>query len=159
MWNLSFSTVTYFVNSLIITYFISIPRLSINLTTSVMHTAVVEKYRSPDGIVLVYRSATVYVAATSVITVRQYSLKTTLTFSEKKQRENFTVERIWTKLTGHYCCVTWPCPTKQRSTVFVLQILNIKIYRIYLNNPLLTVFYTNIHCWLFTARILAYDAS
>lgn len=49
-----------------------------------MQTAVVEKYRSPDGIVLVYRSATVYVAATSVITVRQYSLKTTLTFSEKK---------------------------------------------------------------------------
>lgn len=52
-----------------------------------MQTAVVEKYRSPDGIVLVYRSATVYVAATSVITVRQYSLKTTLTFSEKKLGE------------------------------------------------------------------------
>lgn len=41
------------------TYFVSIPRLSINLMTSVMHTAVVEKYRSPDGMVLVYRSATV----------------------------------------------------------------------------------------------------
>lgn len=63
------------------TYFVSIPRLSINLMTSVMHTAVVEKYRSPDDMVLVYRSATVYVAATRVITVRQYSLKTTLTFS------------------------------------------------------------------------------
>lgn len=65
------------------TYFVSIPRLSINLMTSVMHTAVVEKYRSPDEMVLVYRSATVYVAATRVITVRQYSLKTTLTFSEE----------------------------------------------------------------------------
>lgn len=54
-----------------------------------MHTAVVEKYRSADGIVLVYRSATVYVAATSVITVRQYSLKTTLTFSEKKKKTQF----------------------------------------------------------------------
>lgn len=63
------------------TYFVSIPRLSINLMTSVMHTAVVEKYRSPDEMVLVYRRATVYVAATRVITVRQYSLKTTLTFS------------------------------------------------------------------------------
>lgn len=72
------------------TYFVSIPRLSINLMTSVMHTAVVEKYRSPDGMVLVYRSATVYVAATSVITVRQYSLKTTLTFSEERQGENVT---------------------------------------------------------------------
>lgn len=41
------------------TYFVSIPRLSINLMTSVMQTAVVEKYRSPDGMVLVYRSATV----------------------------------------------------------------------------------------------------
>lgn len=59
-----------------------------------MHTAVVEKYRYPDGIVLVYRSATVYVAVTRVITVRQYSLKTTLTLSEKKPGENFTVERI-----------------------------------------------------------------
>lgn len=38
--------------------------------------------------VLVYRSATVYVAATSVITVRQYSLKTTLTFSEERRRGN-----------------------------------------------------------------------
>lgn len=70
------------------TYFVSIPRLSINLMTSVMHTAVVEKYISPDEVVLVYRSATVYAAATSVITVRQYSLKTTLTFSEEKQGEN-----------------------------------------------------------------------
>lgn len=101
----SFSTVAYFVNSLIITYFISMPRLSINLTTSVMHTAVVEKYSSPDGMVLVYRRATVYAAATSVITVRQYTLKTTLTFSEEKQGEHFTVEQI-TKPTGHYCCVT-----------------------------------------------------
>lgn len=58
--------------------------LSINLITSVMHTAVVEKYRSPDEMVLVYLRATVYVAATSVITVRQYSLKTTLTFSEER---------------------------------------------------------------------------
>lgn len=56
--------------------------------TSVMHTAVVEKYRSPDGMVLVYRSATVYVAATNVITVRQYTLKTTLTFSGEKRGEN-----------------------------------------------------------------------
>lgn len=70
------------------TYFVSIPRLSINLMTSVIHTAVVEKYRSPDEMVLVYRSATVYVAATSVITVRQYSLKTTLTFSEERRRWN-----------------------------------------------------------------------
>lgn len=70
------------------TYFVSIPRLRINLMTSVMHTAVVEKYRSPDEMVLVYRSATVYVAATSVITVRQYSLKTTLTFSEERRRGN-----------------------------------------------------------------------
>lgn len=70
------------------TYFVSIPRLSINLMTSVMHTAVVEKYRSPDEMVLVYRSDTVYVAATSVITVRQYSLKATLTFSEERQDEN-----------------------------------------------------------------------
>lgn len=53
-----------------------------------MHTAVVEKYRSPDEMVLVYRSATVYVAATSVITVRQYNLKTTLAFSEEKRGEN-----------------------------------------------------------------------
>lgn len=63
------------------TYFVSIPRLSINLMTSVMHTAVVEKYRSPDEMVLVYLRATVYVAATSVITAKQYSLKITLTFS------------------------------------------------------------------------------
>lgn len=34
--------------------------------------------------VLVYRSATVYMAATRVITVRQYSLKPMLTFSEDK---------------------------------------------------------------------------
>lgn len=69
------------------TYFASIPRLSINLMTSVMHTAVVEKYISPDEMVLVYRSATVYVAATKVITVRQYSLKITLTFSERRKRQ------------------------------------------------------------------------
>lgn len=78
----------------IVTYLISIPRLSSNLTTSARHTAVVEKYRSPDGIVLVYRSATVYVAATSVITVRQYSLKTTLTFSEGKRGDHVTVEQV-----------------------------------------------------------------
>lgn len=54
--------------------------------TSVMQTAVVEKYRSPDEMVLVYRSTTVYVAATRVITVRQYSLKTKLTFSEDNQQ-------------------------------------------------------------------------
>lgn len=66
------------------THFVSIPRLRTNLMTSVMHTAVVEKYRSPDELIRVYRSATVYVAATSVITVRQYSLKTTLTFSGQK---------------------------------------------------------------------------
>lgn len=53
------------------TYFVSIPRLSISLMTSVLNTAVVEKYRSPDETVLVYRSATVYVAATRVMTVRQ----------------------------------------------------------------------------------------
>lgn len=47
-----------------------------------------------------------YVAATSVITVRQYSFNTTLTFSEKKQGENVTAERIRSKLTGHYCYVT-----------------------------------------------------
>lgn len=70
------------------TYFASMHRLSANLMTSVMHTAVVEKYRSPDEMVLVYRSATVYVAATSVITVRQYSLKTTLTCSEEKRGGN-----------------------------------------------------------------------
>lgn len=63
------------------TYLASIPRLRTNLITSVMHTAVVEKYRSPDEMVRVYLNATVYVAATSVITARQYSLKTTLTFS------------------------------------------------------------------------------
>lgn len=34
--------------------------------------------------VLVYRSATVYAAATSVITVRQYILKATLLFSAKE---------------------------------------------------------------------------
>lgn len=65
--------------------------------TSVMHTAVVEKYRSTDGMVRVYRSATVYVAATSVITVRQYSLKTTLTFSEERRGEN-VVNHILTQL-------------------------------------------------------------
>lgn len=63
------------------TYLASIPRLRTNLMTSVMHTAVVAKYRSPDDMVLVYRSATVYAAATSVITVRQYSLKATPLFS------------------------------------------------------------------------------
>lgn len=52
--------------------------------TSARHTAVVEKYRSPVEMVLVYRNATVYVAATSVITLRQYSLKNKLTFSEEK---------------------------------------------------------------------------
>lgn len=72
------------------TYLASIPRLRTNLMTSVMHTAVVAKYRSPDDMVLVYRSATVYAAATSVITVRQYSLKATLLFSggrtQKRER-------------------------------------------------------------------------
>lgn len=62
------------------THLDSIPRLSTNLMSSETHTAVVEKYMS-DETVLVYRSVTVYVAATSVITVRQYTLKTTLTFS------------------------------------------------------------------------------
>ena len=62
----------------------NIPRLSINLMTSVVHTAVVEKYRSPDDIVLVYRRATVYVAATNVITDRQYSLNAALTGSDSK---------------------------------------------------------------------------
>lgn len=62
-----------------------------SLMTSVMHTAVVEKYMSVDGRVLVYRKATVYVAATSVITVRQYSLKITLTGSvDKKHKYNDT---------------------------------------------------------------------
>ena len=76
------------------TYFVSIPRLSINLMTSVMHTAVVEKYRSPDVMVLVYRSATVYVAATSVITVRQYSLNNTLTFSVERRGEKWSKKRM-----------------------------------------------------------------
>lgn len=61
------------------------PTLKNNLITSVMHTAVVEKYSSVPT-VLVYRSATVYVAATRVITVRQYNLNSKLTFSERKQR-------------------------------------------------------------------------
>lgn len=63
-------------------YLASIPVLSISLMTSARHTAVVEKYKSPDEMVLVYRKTTVYVAATRVITVRQYSLNTRLTFSE-----------------------------------------------------------------------------
>lgn len=56
--------------------------------TSARHTAVVEKYRSPVEMVLVYLNATVYVAATSVITLRQYSLKNKLTFSEEERWEN-----------------------------------------------------------------------
>lgn len=66
------------------THLASIPRLSASLTTSVMHTAVVLRYSSPDddALVLVYRIATVYAAATSVITVRQYSLKATLLSAE-----------------------------------------------------------------------------
>lgn len=59
--------------------------------TSVMHTAVVEKYRAPDEMVRVYLNATVYVAATSVITARQYSLKTTLTFSAEKNVQNVVI--------------------------------------------------------------------
>lgn len=93
------------------TYFVNIPRLSINLMTSVMHTAVVEKYRSPVEMVRVYRSATVYVAATSVITVRQYSLKTTLTFSEERRVMLMQLEGLCTALlpssvTGSYKVAT-----------------------------------------------------
>ena len=51
-----------------------------------MHTAVVEKYSSVST-VLVYRNATVYVAVTRVITVRQYNLNSKLTFSETKQNQ------------------------------------------------------------------------
>lgn len=58
------------------------PKLRNNLITSVMQTAVDEKYRTAP-VVLVYRNATVYVAATKVITVKQYNLKSRLTFSEK----------------------------------------------------------------------------
>lgn len=77
------------------TYFVSIPRLRISLMTSVMHTAVVEKYMSPVEMVLVYRRASVYVAATRVITVRQYSLKITLTCSEETKRwRNVSPEQV-----------------------------------------------------------------
>lgn len=55
-----------------------------SLMTSARHTAVVEKYRSPVEMVRVYLRATVYVAATRVITLRQYSLKSRPTVSEDK---------------------------------------------------------------------------
>lgn len=45
-----------------------------------MQTAVVAKYISVKT-VLVYRNTTMYVAATTVITVRQYNLNSKLTFS------------------------------------------------------------------------------
>lgn len=68
------------------TYLAKMPTLKNNLITSVMQTAVVEKYSSVST-VLVYRSATVYAAATRVITVRQYNLNSKLTFSEEKKKQ------------------------------------------------------------------------
>lgn len=63
------------------------PRLRKSLITSVIQTAVVEKYRTVP-VVLVYRKAIVYVAATKVITVKQYNLKSKLTFSGKQKQNS-----------------------------------------------------------------------
>lgn len=63
------------------------PKLRNSLITSVIQTAVVEKYKTVS-VVLVYRKATVYVAATKVITVKQYNLKSKLTFSEKQKHRS-----------------------------------------------------------------------
>lgn len=73
------------------TYFAKMTKLSNNFITSATQTAVVEKYIAVVT-VLVYRRATVYAAATSVITSRQYSLNTRLTFSGgRKQWEEILI--------------------------------------------------------------------